>query len=70
MRSIYGLTLASAMQSSLAAMEAMSQIAVMPQAPSSGVPNYHRKIRRSIYMPHQGNRECARRIRQGLCPAS
>jgi hypothetical protein len=70
MRNIYSMALATMALSSLSNMEAMSHISVMPQSPSSGVPNYHRKIRRSRYTPHQGKRECDRRIRQGLCPAS
>ena len=64
MRSIHGLALAAAAMPSLSALEAMSLVTVMPQAPSSGVPNYHRKMRSSRYMPHQGKRECERRMRQ------
>jgi len=69
MRTPFGWALALGAMAMANAAEPFSSIAYMPEAPSSGVQNYHRKIRRSRYMPHQNKRECERRIRQGLCPS-
>ena len=68
MRTPYGLALAAAALSTLP-FDPLPPIISLAQAPSSGVPDYHRKIHRSRFTPHQGKRECARRIRQGLCPS-
>lgn len=64
MRMMSGWAMA-AMAMSIGAASAMplAPIVNLPEAPSSGPRNLHRKINRSRYMPHQGKRECARRVR-------
>lgn len=65
MRSIYGLGFSAAAFAAMASLESLAgSVVTLPEAPSSGTPNHHRKINRSKYMPHQGKRECARRVRQ------
>ncbi|TIW28689.1 MAG: hypothetical protein E5V63_04210 [Mesorhizobium sp.] len=63
MRHLYGMAVA-ALSAATAQQIDLSSIIALPEAPSRGVPNYHRRINRSRYMPHQGKRECARRLRQ------
>lgn len=65
MKAIYGLGagLVHALLSGMPEFD-MVPLHALSQAPSSGVKNHHRRIRTSKYWPHQGKRECARRLTQ------